>query len=71
MKKMDEMESSISLKAIKWAWVYTVLLLGTWVIYDYIQKKPLGFEFFIFITQNIVLLVVQSILRWKMGKDEK
>ena len=71
MNKMDEMEMSISLKAIKGAWVYTILFLAIWVIYDYIQKKPLGLEFFLFITQNIVLIVLQSILKWKLGKDEK
>lgn len=35
MRKMDEMELSISLKAIKWAWAYTILFLAIWIGYDY------------------------------------
>jgi hypothetical protein len=71
IKKMDEMEMNISLKAIKGAWVYINLFLVIWIIYDYIQKKPLGLEFFLFITQFLVCVVIQSILTWKLGKDEK
>lgn len=71
MRKMDEMELSISLKAIKGAWVYTIVFLGIWVAYDLINKKPLGLEFFLLITQNLVLLMLLSILKWKLGKDEK
>ncbi|HZK56553.1 MAG TPA: hypothetical protein VFC84_20545 [Desulfosporosinus sp.] len=71
MRKMDEMELSISLKAIKGAWIFTIVFLGIWVAYDFIQKKPLGLEFFLLITQNLVLLALQSIFKWKLGKDEK
>jgi len=71
MHKMDEMEMSLSLKAIKGAWAYINVFLVIWIIYDYIQKKPLGLEFFLFITQFLVLVVIQSILTWKLGKDEK
>ena len=71
MHKMDEMEMSFSLKAIKGAWAYINVFLVIWIIYDYIQKKPLGLEFFLFITQFLVCVVIQSILTWKLGKDEK
>ena len=71
MKKMDEMEMSISLKAIKWAWAYTILFLAIWVIYDFIQTKTLGFEFLLLISQNIVLMGFQMFSKWKLGKDEK
>mgnify|MGYP000956183729 CR=1 FL=1 len=71
MRKMDEMEMSISLKAIKWAWAYTVLFLAIWVIYDYIQTRTFGLEFFLLITQNIILTAIQSFLKWKLGKYEK
>ena len=27
MRKMDEMEMAISLKAVKWAWLYTLVFL--------------------------------------------
>ena len=71
MKKMDEMEMSISLKAIKWAWAYTILFLAIWVIYDFIQTKTLGFEFLLLISQNIVLMGFQMFSKWKLVKDEK
>jgi hypothetical protein len=71
MKKMDEMELSISLKAIKGAWAYTVSFLAIWMIYDYIQTRILGVAFFLLITQNLVLIGILSFLKWKLGKDEK
>lgn len=67
---MDEMEMSISLKAIKWAWAYTVLFLLILVIYEYINTKALGLSFLLLITQNLVLIVVQYLLKWKLGKDK-
>ena len=71
MKKMDEMELSISLKSIKWAWAYTILFLAIWVMYDFIKTGTLGFEFLLLISQNMVLLGFQMFSKWKLGKDEK
>jgi len=71
MKKMDEMELSISLKAIKCAWAYTVLFLAIWVMYDFIKTGTLGFEFLLLISQNMVLLGFQMFSKWKLEKDEK
>jgi len=65
MKKMDEMELSINLKAIKCAWVYTVLFLAIWVMNDFIKTGTLGFEFLLLISQNMVLLGFQMFLKWK------
>lgn len=71
MRKMDEMEISISSKAIKWAWAYTILFLAIWVIYDYIQTRTFGLAFFLLITQNLVLIAIQYFLKRKLEKDEK
>ena len=71
MRKMDEMEMSINLKAVKWAWGYTILFLAIWFIYDYIQTRTFGLAFFLLITQNLVLMGTQFYLKWKLGKDEK
>ncbi|MBC3887815.1 hypothetical protein GH810_05780 [Acetobacterium paludosum] len=71
MRKMDEMEMSISLKAIKGAWAYTVLFLAVWGVIDYIQTGRFGFPFFLLITQNLVFMAIQTFLKWKLGKDEK
>ena len=71
MRKMDEMEMSISLKAIKCAWAYTVLFLAIWVMYDFIKTGTLGFEFLLLISQNMVLMGFQMFSKWKLEKDEK
>lgn len=71
MRKMDEMEMSISLKAIKWAWSYTVVFLFIWMTYDFITTGSTGLPFILLISQNIILLGTQSLLKWKMEKDEK
>ncbi len=72
MKKMDEMELSISLKSIKWAWFYTILFLSIWTVYDYIKQGAFNSPaFFLLITQNLICLGINQFLKWKLGKDEK
>lgn len=71
MRKMDEMELSISLKSIKLAYTYAILFLSVWVIYEYIRKKTFGLAFFLLVTQNLILIGSQYFLKWKLGKDEK
>lgn len=71
MRKMDEMEMSISLKSVRWAWFYTVMFLFIWVMFDWIQNRNTGLPFFLLITQNLVLLGTQTFLKWKMSKNEK
>jgi uncharacterized membrane protein YhdT len=71
MKKMDEMELTINLKAIKWSWAYTILFLAIWVFYEYFQTKTLGLAFILLMSQNAVLFGSQIFLKWKIEKDEK
>lgn len=71
MEKMDEMEISFNLKAVKWAWGYTTLFLAIWVIYDYIQTRTFGLAFFLLVTQNLVKNAILIFLKWKLGKNEK
>lgn len=71
MRKMDEMEMSISLKAIKCAWTYTIVFLAVWLIYNFIHTGNIGLAGFLLITQNFVLISVQFFLKWKLGRDEK
>ena len=71
MRKMDEMELSINLKAIKWAWGYTIIFLFGWIVYDYVHGNRNSVSSFLLITQNLVWISVQYFLKWKMGKDEK
>lgn len=73
MRKMDEMETAISLKAIRLAWFYTVVFLFIWITYDFIKVGSFSENpaFFLLITQNIILLLSQLYLKRKMGKNEK
>jgi len=43
MRKMDEMEMAISLKAVRFAWFYTVVFLFIWVMYDFIKHGYMGY----------------------------
>ncbi|MGO1528129.1 hypothetical protein [Senegalia sp. (in: firmicutes)] len=70
-RKIDEMEMQISLVSMKWAWFYTVIFLFVWTIVDYINTGEMGLAFFLFITQNLVHLGIQTYMKWKLGKDEK
>ncbi len=73
MRKMDEMEMAISLKAVRFAWFYTVVFLFIWVLYDFIKHGKIKENpaFLLLITQNIVLITSQLYLKNKMVKDEK
>ncbi|MEN2256304.1 hypothetical protein AAIB48_00410 (plasmid) [Paraclostridium benzoelyticum] len=62
-RKMDEMEKEISLKSIKASWFYTVIFLFIWSIYQYLNSSEWGIPFFLFITQNLVLLATQFIFK--------
>ncbi|WMJ79383.1 hypothetical protein RBU49_10825 [Clostridium sp. MB40-C1] len=72
MRKMDEMELYISLKAIKYAWFYTVLFLFIWIVYDYLNQGVLNLPaLFLLNTQNIIYLGINQFFKWKLSKDEK
>ncbi|AKA70491.1 hypothetical protein [Clostridium scatologenes] len=71
MRKMDEMEMSISLKSIKCAWIYTIVFLAVWTIYNFIHTGDIGLAGFLLITQNLIMIIVQLFLKWKFGKDEE
>ena len=73
MRKMDEMELAISLKAIRLAWFYTIVFLFVWVSYDFIKKGSFNESpaFILLITQNIILISTQLYLKKKMRKNEE
>lgn len=72
MRKMDEMEMAISLKAIKWAWFYTVVFLFIWLLYDQIVSGSFNsMVFILLISQNILRMGIDMYLKSKMNKDEK
>ena len=72
MRKMDDMEMAISLKAIKWAWFYTVVFLFIWLLYDQIVSGSFNsMVFILLISQNILRMGIDMYLKSKMSKDEK
>ncbi len=72
MRKMDEMEMAISLKAVKWAWAYTVIFLFIWTIYDYTKLGSFNsLAFILLISQNIIKTSTELYLKRKMSRDEK
>lgn len=72
MRKMDEMEMTISLKAVKWAWAYTVIFLFIWTIYDYTKLGSFNsLAFILLISQNIIKTSTELYLKRKMSRDEK
>lgn len=76
--KADEMEKSIQIKSIRFAWIYTVLFLIAWSIYEnykvYRFNEPLNSTpSFLLISQNFVLIVSQLFFRQRMvgGAEEE
>lgn len=71
-RKMDEMEMSINLKAIRLAWVYSGLFLLVWIGYDWIKMGIFnGIAFILMMSQLVAYWAIQLFLKWKLSKDEK
>lgn len=72
MKKADEMEMYITLKSVKVAWLFTVIYLLVWSVYDYVQTSQLGLPFILLVTQEIVFWTCQLVFRHRIsGKYEE
>ncbi len=67
MRKMDEMEMSIQLRAVRWSWLYTVVFLVAWVIYDVVRWGEVRLPFILLVSQNLVLFACVSFFRRRMG----
>lgn len=67
MHKMDEMEMSINLKAIKWSWLFTVIALFAWGLYDFIKTHVITPAIYIVIFQNVIYFLVNQITKWRVG----
>jgi formate hydrogenlyase subunit 4 len=67
MRKMDEMEKSLTLKSIRVSWVFTVVFLLVWGIINYINGLGQTLPMVLFMLQIIVVLISQRILAMKTG----
>ena len=45
MKKMDEMESKINQKGIKWSWAFTAFSLFIWAGYNFVKSQETSLPF--------------------------
>ena len=74
-RRADEMEKSIQLKSMRWAWAYTTLFLLVWVFYNLLIAETVSLlPVMLFITQQLVLSLAQLIYRARMsggGDDEE
>lgn len=71
-RKMDEMEESIAIRAIRISWLYSNIFLIIWILYDWIKIELFQWLPFILMTsQSLLYWIVQLFLKWKLGKDEK
>ena len=72
--KMDELEMSISLQAIKFSWGTTAFLLNVWMVYEMINsgiyRLSVYPQFYIFVIQIFSYLIV-SMISGKKFRDEK
>ena len=70
MKKMDEMQMSINLKAIRWSYLFTVIALFLWTAYDFIHFHTISLAFYILVAQHFIYFLVSNIAKWKMGDGD-
>lgn len=68
MRKMDEMEMAINLKAIKYAWFYTVIFLFVWTAWDFYHTREMGLPFILLISQNLILMLIRLVLSRRMSR---
>ncbi len=78
-KKADEMEKSIATRSIRVAWIYTVLFLFVWSLYESFYKSYYLHEAinllpgFLLVSQSLIMGFSQLYFRNRMvdGEDEE
>jgi hypothetical protein len=73
IRKQDEMEKSIRLKSIQLAWMFTVIFLVAWGLYEgytaRINHESVNFlPLTLLVSQNFVLIFAQLFFRARMAK---
>ncbi|MGW8113942.1 hypothetical protein ACVS9P_01940 [Caproicibacterium sp. NSD3] len=71
MRKMDEMELAISLRAIRWAYLFTALALFVWGTRDLICQGKITMPIYLLIFQNLVYYFSTIISKIKVGDEEE
>lgn len=69
MRKMDEMESRINQKGIKWSWAFMVFSLVIWGGYNYVKNQETSLPLILFGLQFLVYFFVTSIEKMKVDDN--
>ena len=67
---MDEMELAISLRSIRWAYLFTVLALFGWGLWNFIGQGKITTPFYLLIFQNLVYFLASQIAKMRIGDTE-
>ena len=72
MKKADEMEVSITLKAIRISWIYSMVFLLIWVLIVHIQTSELPYIPFALLSSDMIVMLLSTriINRRMSGKKQ-
>lgn len=70
MKKMDEMELHIQLRAMRWAWLADVLVLAVWGIWGTAKTGRMTAPMYLLIFQNLVFFVGVQLGKLRVGDPE-
>lgn len=68
-QKMDEMEQQITLRACRAAWVFLVLALFIWEVWELIQGGDTNLPAFLLGTQVVIFCLAQWLGRARVGDD--
>lgn len=69
MRKMDELESKINQKGIKWSWAFMVFSLVIWGGYNYVKSQQTSLPLILFGLQFLVYFFVTSIEKIKVDDN--
>ena len=68
-QKMDEMEQQITLRACRAAWVFLVLALFIWEVWELIQGGDTNLPAFLLGAQVVIFCLAQWLGRARVGDD--
>ena len=69
-KEMDEMEKTIEMTSLKWAWYYQIILLLGWFMYMGIFKNEISlWLLFLIASQALILVIAKFVCLRKMCGD--
>ena len=67
-RKMDEMEMHLNLQAIRWTYLFLVVVLWIWGIHDFlVSPHTASFPMLLVILQSIVYFIISMILKFRAG----